>query len=100
VRLPVALIAIAVVILVVVASSGNGSERRTTRPSTTVTTPSDPVIRQIQAMTSCPELQDWFDMSYEYHQHATSNNATRAMKNASDRMRAADSRMREIGCYR
>jgi hypothetical protein len=99
-----AMIAFVVGLLLILVLTGCDDRGRSTRPTTTTTTTtttvSDPVINQIAGMTSCADLQARFDVSYEAHQHASSNNTLDAMRTMTARMTAADNRMREIGCYR
>jgi outer membrane biosynthesis protein TonB len=67
-------------------------------PSPTETRPGNPeVYQQIAAETNCARLQETFDRAYE-------NNKTAAFgseeaKWTLEYMKAADSRMRELGCF-
>jgi hypothetical protein len=83
-----------------VAGASTGSDTGTS-PSTSATTPTPAaqpgnpdVYTRIAALTSCPDLQHEFDLAEATHRRGGSWGPI-----GTAYMRAADTRMRTIGCY-
>jgi hypothetical protein len=89
----VAVIAVTAVLLSADASRRSGSQAVDQSPT-------DPYLVTIEQMVQCSELRDTFDVSYEAHQYAYTNNSpVSTLVMLSNRMEAASDRMTAIGCY-